>query len=408
MASSSNKKTGPKKKSDKVVVNDDVLDAEVVATTEDAHEAVDEKTDVDGAANDEPPLDESPLDNEADETLDTVTEITHEVPVPVVTENKAPGVFLPMVLGGIVAAGIGYFVAQYSGAQGVTIEQVSKLSATIDDQGATIDEQGATIDQQGTLISSLSADLKASTAQIGSLNDVNASQDTLISELIAKIDARPAPTGDVELPADLAALLQEQKDEISSLQGDLKDMAKFAEGQIQTAQEKAEAAEVAQARAKARDGLNTVRLALASGEPFGDVLGEISGAVDVPETLSAVADGVPTQSSLQNEFGAFSRNALAASNRELSGDSTSERVGLFFKDIVGSRSLTPQEGDSPNAVLSRVEASVKNGDLDGALKTIDELPESGKAALNEWSEKAQARSGALAAFSELNAALSAD
>jgi hypothetical protein len=76
--------------------------------------------------------------------------------------------------------------------------------------------------------------------------------------------------------------------------------------------------------------------------------------------------------------------------------------------MIGARSLTPQDGDSPDAVLSRVEAAVQNGDLSAALTQIDALPENGKAELTEWSEKAKARNDALQAFSDLTDALSAD
>ena len=402
MASSSDKKNSKDKRTDDIEVKDDVVDAEVIDEKEEVIEAVDEMADADGVTkNDVTADDPAQIEDIAEET-------SAPTPEPVVVETEQRSVFFPMVLGGVVAAGLGYFLAQYIGMQGPTVEQVAALNATIDDQKLQIEEQASNIETLNAALEALGVSLEANQAEVAALVDENTSQDEMIAALDAKVDDKLTPSGNATLPADLSALLQEQKDEIASLQGDLKEMAQFAEGQIQTAQEEAEAAERAEARAKARDALNTVRLALASGDPFEDVLGQIAGATEIPETLSAVAGGVPTQSDLQQSFGAAARSALAASNRELAGDSPSERLGLFLQDVIGARSLTPQEGDSPDAVLSRAEAAVKNGDLGTAIETIAALPESGQSVLTEWSEKAQARSGALEAFSELTNALSAD
>jgi hypothetical protein len=403
LASSSDKTSSDDKTSDKSTDKEDVLDAEVVEETDPSIDAVDEMADADGVraeSGGDESIEEVEEDN-SDASLEERDANSVALVVDVPVQEPASRSIIPLIIGGLIAAGIGWMGARYIEPAGVTLADMSALRTTVKEQSAEISELTGALDTSQSTVAEL-------TGEVGAMSELTTAQGIQIAELSKRIDARPVSTGNAELPADLAALLQAQKEEISSLQGNLKEMATFAEGQIQSAQEKSEAAERAKARATARDALNTVRLALASGEPFSDALGAISGAVDVPETLSSAADGIPTQAQLQDGFGAFARNALAASNRELAGDSAGERVGLLLQDLIGSRSLTPQEGDSPDAVLSRVEAAVRNGDISGALSTIEALPESGKAALSDWSDLAQARDGALTAFNELTDALSAD
>jgi hypothetical protein len=58
---------------------------------------------------------------------------------------------------------------------------------------------------------------------------------------------------------------------------------------------------------------------------------------------------------------------------------------------MGIRSLTPQKGNSADAILSRAQAAVSNGELRVALKEIGNLPEVGQITLQGWSTVAKAR-----------------
>lgn len=423
MASSSKKKSKSKSDAD-VPAEAEVVDAVVIEETDPvgdtAMETVDEMADADGVGPDAVDADEEPLVEEdvsddveaaaedasiAENTSDTLEVIEDEV-APAVTQPQPAersNPILPLLFGGFLAAALGFFASQYLGSQGASVLE-SKINAqgeTLDGLNGQVADVASQTETLDTTAGNLASELTAQSEQIAAL-------EAQIAALTEEMN-KPVPiASEAELSADLAALIANQKEEIAALQGNLKSMATFAEGQIQTAQQEAEAAELAEARAKARDGLNKVRLALASGDAFDDALPEIAGAIEIPAALSDVASGIPTQAELQSSYGSAARAALAASNRELSGDSAGDRLGLFFQDMIGSRSLTPQEGDSPDAVLSRVEAAVQNGDLAAALETIDALPDAGKAELTEWSGKAAARNDALQAFSDLTDALSAD
>ena len=394
---------------------DAVVIEETDAASDNVMETVDEMADADGVTRDDVNADEEQVVEDAsEENVGDTTDVVDDEAAPVADAPppaaERSSVFLPLVLGGIVAAALGFFASQYLGYQAA-----GGLEAKVDAQASTVDGLNGQVAEVVTQAETLDATTGNLAGELTSQSELIAAQSEQITALEAQIAAlteemnKPVPiASEAELSADLAALIANQKDEIAALQGNLKEMAAFAEGQIQSAQEEAEAAELAEARAKARDGLNKVRLALASGDGFEDALPEIAGAVEIPAALSDMASGIPTQSELQSSYSDAARAALAASNRALSGDSAGDRVGLFFQDMIGSRSLTPQEGDSPDAVLSRVEAAVQNGDLATALETIDALPEEGKAELTEWSGKAAARNDALQAFSDLTDALSAD
>ena len=81
------------------------------------------------------------------------------------------------------------------------------------------------------------------------------------------------------------------------------------------------------------------------------------------------------------------------------------RLSLFLKTHLGARSLEAVEGDSPDAVLSRVGAAVQAGDLSMALTEISALPQGGQDAMADWIGAAQARQEASAAAEALIASL---
>ena len=62
-----------------------------------------------------------------------------------------------------------------------------------------------------------------------------------------------------------------------------------------------------------------------------------------------------------------------------------------------------KEGDSPDAVLSRAEASLGEGDLETALNELEALPPEGRAAMSDWLEQAELRLSVVTAIDELTA-----
>ncbi len=159
------------------------------------------------------------------------------------------------------------------------------------------------------------------------------------------------------------------------------------------------AAEAAKA-AGARAALARVLAALDTGRPFSDALFDLTqqAGLDAPAALSESAEnGVPTLVSLQSSFPDAARAALDASVRDAVSAGEMDRVSAFFRLQLGTRSLTPKEGDDPDAILSRAEAALKSGQLDAALTELATMPEAGQPALGAWITSATTRKDALAA-----------
>ena len=75
---------------------------------------------------------------------------------------------------------------------------------------------------------------------------------------------------------------------------------------------------------------------------------------------------------------------------------------------LGARSVQPREGSDPDAVLSRAEAAVRDGDLSEALNELDNLPEDVQSAMADWLADARARVAAEAAINDLSQRLTAN
>jgi len=375
---------------------DEVADADVVEeTTPDAEPADEAAQD---ATADAAPDKEEPADTADVPEDDTTADEQAAMPAPPPPAPEKKGGFFGTLMGGVLAAVIGFGGAIYFKA---AEWPVFGGTASADLEARFAAQSDALTDAQAALAAQIEA-LQSS------VDEGQAADAATLTTLTERLDALPTTTAEL-MPDDLRALLAAQKEEMDALQANLDQMSELTNGQIASAQEQQEQAAMAEARAKARGALNAVRSALASGDAYAAALPDIAAATEVPDVLAANADsGVPSADTLTNEFGPAARTALSASLKETAGDAPADRVLFFLKDQLGARSLTPQEGDDPNAVLSRVEAAVRAGDLDAALEGIPSLPEQGQAALQSWVDKVATRKDALAAFDSLTDALSAN
>jgi hypothetical protein len=85
-----------------------------------------------------------------------------------------------------------------------------------------------------------------------------------------------------------------------------------------------------------------------------------------------------------------------------------ERFGAFLRSQTGARSTAPRAGDDPDAVLSRAEGALAEGQIAAALTLLEALPEAGRAEVAAWRAAAEARLAAVDAAEALAAALPAN
>jgi hypothetical protein len=77
----------------------------------------------------------------------------------------------------------------------------------------------------------------------------------------------------------------------------------------------------------------------------------------------------------------------------------------FSNGSLVRRSVVPQDGDDPDAVLSRAESAVLDGRLADALTEIEALPDSARSVMGDWISQAETRHEAVRAAQALMTAL---
>jgi len=364
-------------------------------------------------------------------------EISTEAPPSRPPEPGSRGGFFPMVMGGAVAAGIGFGTAVYVLPKILTPPappkaDTSVLEKAIADQNERITTLRAQVDAQKSdtsvadlaaaqsdLSSRLSQEIETAAAGLSKRLDQNtASLDSLDARL-SEVEKRPLADGaasNLALEAfgremaKFRAEIDANREAASAAQAQIKATAEQAAARIEAAQ--AEAAqlradtEAAGERARARAALSRVQAALESGAALEPSLADLASAgITIPPELSDQAQGVASFATLRDKFPAAAREALSASLKESTGSGTWERLVGFFKSQLGARSLSPRSGVDPDAVLSRAEAALKAHDLEMAVSELSKLPQTGQAKMAEWVALAERRIAATKAVAAIAGAM---
>ncbi len=325
-------------------------------------------------------------------------------PLPVaVPEEKPRSIFLPLVLGGIVAGGIGFALSEYDvlgtrGADTAVDDKISGLVAMMEAQENRIEaiEEAEPATPQIDI-----PDLAPVTAQI---EEVAAQLEGIETRLTA-VEKQPMSEGTSQVA------IEAYERELAALQASAAAQRAEIEGLIDNALNVKEATADAARTANVQAALTKVTAAIGTGQPFADALGELgeNGVTDLPAGLSDVAEsGVVTLSNLQTRFPDSARASLSAARASGAGGEEEAGLGGFLKRQLGARSVAPKEGSDPDAVLSRAEAAVRDGQLDTALTEIDGLPDAAKTAMQDWLDDARARQAAAAAAADLSNSLTAN
>ncbi len=421
--------TGSAESSATTSAEDSVEDAAVVLQDPEAVKNQSEQADSTPAPDPEPSAPESDLPERAPmpEQEAPKAEPVAQSAAPTVVKSS-PG-FVPLVLGGVVAAGLGFALARYVVPEGWPLPGASPLQSQITGQAADIADLRATLqalpkdDTAGaglaafetelsavreTAASALQAAEAATTAISDAAGSATAGEDfgprlAAIEERLTALESRPMSNAGVD-PAALSGLTAD----IASLRSEVeaqKSAAATAAAQAESARMATEAeAETTLLKA----ALTKVEAAMNSGAAFSEPLALLSGSgIAMPAVLSENAEaGVPTIAALAEGFAAPARAALATSLRGDMGSTWTERFGSFLRSQTGARSLTPREGNDPDAILSRANAAVAAGDLQTALTEIAALPEAAQTVLAPWVDQVKLRMAAQTATAELAAALS--
>ncbi len=360
---------------------------------------------------------ESGADREVANTDDVAAEPEAEAvsePVSAKPARDAPrrGGFMPMVLGGVVAAVIGFGGAIYFGDQlglgGDTKAAIAELTAKLEAQSATLAELDTELGASGN--AALAAQTAAEAAA-GDLNTLRAMLDDYSTELgtlaeaVATFDARLTDIEKRPLNEGLGAAA------IAAYEREVKDLKDLVAAQKAEAAELKDRADLSAKTALARSSVTRIVAAIESGASYRAAVVDLRSATGeaVAPALEDFADsGVITLAELIESYPDAARAALAKARADKVDDAQGSTLGNFFKTQFGARSVEAREGSDTDAVLSRAEAALKAGDLTSALGEIDTLAEGPKAVMADWVAQAQTRAQATQAAEDLAQSLNSN
>lgn len=354
-----------------------------------------------------------------DETVEASTN-TVEPPSDVTHVVEKRGGFGMAFIGGVAAAGLGFFAGQAQlldpilpdSLKSVAAADLIALESSQADLTAALAQLQAQVESNKTPdLSVVMAQIDAFSAQIAPLeSNWNAAKDQLdtlsgdaaaLSKRLSDLEKRPISEG--ASPAAVAAY----EAELAKLQESLVTQREDVQKMVAEAQA-LDAASTESARiASAQTMVARLRSSLDAGTAYGSILNDLESLdVTVPTALAASADqGVAALAALSDDFVPAARAALAAARED-----NAESGGLlaYAQRHLGARSVTPRQGDDPDAVLSRVEAAIASGRLDQALDEIQTLPDTARTALLDWETAAKTRQAAIAAADTLAQSLNAN
>ena len=375
------------------------------STDNDAADSVDDTDETSAPVDDAADAVEA-QESDAEDTSENAAPEPAPLPPPVAEPEKRS--VWPMVLAGVVVAGLGYVagrgdvISNFLPPNWRPVDNLAEVQAELQEKlDAATAETGAVKAQAETLQAEIEG-LKTQLAELPAPTDLAPVEAALADagSRIEALEARPIATVDGEAPPppDYSGAFKELKEQSEAQQAEIQALLDEQAAAEAAAQETAQ-------KALAQTALGRIQAALDAGEPFADALTELqaAGVTDVPDALSAVAaDGVTTLGELQVGISDAARDALAAA-RASAG--TASGVAGFFERQLGVRSLEPQEGDDPDAVLSRIVAKTEDGDLETALVEAEQLPEAARDAMSDWLENATARASAATAAASLSDSL---
>lgn len=387
--SSSGRKTAKSKAAESKVEDATVVEAEADVSTQ-AND-VDAPEVVDVSVEETQTPDEQPVEEPA-----PVTEPEKEIAPSVVKSTPAPeqkSVFLPLVLGGVVAGALGFMASEYQVFGNADAEITTKLRNDL----TTQEERIAALETaEPPAVEVPAVDLSPIESQLAQIEErLVALEERPIVSVPEGVDAGAVAAYTAELEA-LKASAETQRSEIEALLNNAKTVEEAT-------------AEAAKAAA-AQTAIAKIVSAIDAGQPYADAMSTLNdldlGEID-PALGASAQSGVASLSALQSEFPDQARTALAAA-RASGAEDGQQGLGGFLKRSLGARSVAPREGDDPDAVLSRAEAAIKTGDLVGTLTELDTLPEEAQAAIADWRAAADARVAVRNAADALAQRLTAD
>jgi len=289
--------------------------------------------------------------------------------------------------------------AKLEEAQSQTDAKLAELEAQL--AGADATNMDARISTIETQVEGLSAELGTLTASVQSALTEGGG---ISEETLAEITSKSAEVEGVK------AQLGEITGQVSTLTQRIEDAETAAEERLAAAEADAaraqEQADQMAANTAFQEALETLSVKAGDGGPFATELNALMSLSD-KETPTVLSDnattGVAALSTLRSQFTELSHKAIRASitaEAQEDGGSAS-KLGAFLKSQVASRSLEPSDGTGTDAVLSRINAALGDGNLEAVLGEADALTDDARGPLAGWLTSVNTRKSVLDALASL-------
>lgn len=289
--------------------------------------------------------------------------------------------FFGLLLGGVAAAAAGFGLATYGAREGwpLVLPQTTALQTEV-----------ASLREQATALAAAQIDPARLTALESQLASLPQQDSAALEQRLAALESRPQTAADPQVIADLQAQIGTLATRLAEQQTTTTQIAAEIDNQIRQKLEGATTeAEALRQSAERRAALLGLETAMVSGLPLTDSAVRLQDAgIDIPEPLAALIAAPVTLPDLQGSIAEATRAALLAARKADMGDTLTDRLATFLQTQTGARPLAPQEGDTPEAVLSRIEGHVRSGDIAAAREQIASLPPAAQDALAPWATQA--------------------
>lgn len=274
-----------------------------------------------------------------------------------------------------------------SAAEGGDVAQTAAITARIDALASRLEER----------IKTLEAKPAGATAE--DLATLGKETEARIGDAIAKIPAGVAREDIASLQADIEAqskkLAELPKVEMPAIPEDLS--ARLAS--LEKALQRIETGEAEKARTARGAALAAAYAALnratESGKPFAAELEAVGKLAPEGVSLDALAGhaktGAPARFTLRQQFDGYRRAARETAQTPGADTSLVGRLLDNARSVVRVRRVGGADGDEKTAALSQMASLLEGGDLEGALKEAEKLPEDKKKPLIGWLDQAKAR-----------------
>jgi hypothetical protein len=329
-------------------------------------------------------VEESPDENEGAEEEMVQVEEPNPIEPQMIVKKRGFG---PMLLGGVLCVGMGYAGANFIKPDGwpfpgastaVLQDRISALETQLAESQSQASQMAELLDTVRSEISDTTTSVDAKIADIdlsGTLAPVEASL-AAIDQRLTAVEA--APVAEAIVSPEATAAYERQLTEMQTL----------LNSEVARLQDAKAAAENEEANAAKASAVSRLQEAITTGQPYDTVLKNVQ--IDVPAALSAPAtQGVATLQDLATSFEEAADIAIVETAKtDVENQSWMDR---FLRTQLGLRSLTPKDGTSPDAILSRAEQAIRDNDLRAALTEISTLPDVGQAVMADWVAIAQTR-----------------